>query len=125
MSGVIRPLALVVDEYQGIRLLLEEALTTHGFEVHTADGGKSAKVLLENNKYKVIIIDYLTDHKECNEVFMHIHKLELDTPIWVLTNCGLSSVIEDEVVRKVFIKPFNVLDLCRAAVEEFIKKADK
>jgi two-component system response regulator (stage 0 sporulation protein F) len=48
---------LVVDDRLGIRILIEEILTAHGYSVTQAADGYEALELVENNNFDLVLLD--------------------------------------------------------------------
>jgi two-component system KDP operon response regulator KdpE len=52
-----KPVVIVIEDDPQIRRFLRTGLTTHGFEVHEADTGKSGLTAAENRKAELVILD--------------------------------------------------------------------
>jgi len=50
--------ALIVDDTEGVRRVIQEFLKFHGFKVYGADNGISALNLIEKHQFDIIITDY-------------------------------------------------------------------
>lgn len=102
---------LIVDDQPGIRLLLTDILINEGYGVDTADNGKDAIAMLSEKQYALMILDYKLPIADGGSVMRQVQKLNLTTPIIVMS--GLVETIEDEMkavsnVKRILAKPFDV-----------------
>ena len=78
---------LVVDDDEGIRLLVKKYLDENKYLVSTADSAESASEKVKIIKFDLIILDIMMPGKNGLE-FIQEHKDRLDTPIILLTAKG-------------------------------------
>ncbi len=102
---------LVIDDDSMIRSLLQNALTSKGFEVFVADGGLDGLDLAKTKKTDVILLDWMMPEMDGIEVLEEL-KRNGDTmhiPVFMLTSKEDSKDL-DLAIRKgaadYIIKPF-------------------
>ena len=78
---------LVVDDDEGIRLLVKKYLNENQYLVTTADSAEDASEKIKIIKFDLIILDIMMPGKSGLE-FISDHKKNLDTPIVLLTAKG-------------------------------------
>lgn len=113
---------LVVDDQPGIRLLLQEVLTSEGYQVILASTGKEA---LEKNlqaQFDLIILDYKLPIINGNEVLVRLEKEGIHTPVILMS--GMAETIQTEIegiksIQKIIAKPFNIKELCNLVKDIF------
>lgn len=105
---------LIVDDEIGIRLLLEDLLSSEQYEVQTAETGKEALDLVKIHNFDLLLIDYKLPIMDGIEVIKQIEKenIVLDT----IVMSGLVENIQEDTyalknVKKVLSKPFDVLEV--------------
>ena len=81
---------LVVDDDDGIRLLVKKYLNENNFLVSTADNAENASAKIKVVKFDLIILDIMMPGKSVLE-FIKDNKNKLDTPIILLTAKGEAS----------------------------------
>ena len=81
---------LVVDDDDGIRLLVKKYLNENNFLVSTADNAENASAKIKIVKFDLIILDIMMPGKSGLE-FIKDNKNKLDTPIILLTAKGEAS----------------------------------
>ncbi|MBF0253271.1 MAG: response regulator [Candidatus Omnitrophica bacterium] len=67
---------LAIDDDEGIRESVKDALESKGFSVDTASYGKEAVKMIENNKYNIIFVDYNLPDMNGVEVCKQIHGID-------------------------------------------------
>ena len=78
---------LVVDDDDGIRSLIKQYLNQNNFLVTTSDSAENAKEKISIIKFDLIVLDVMMPGKSGLE-FIKENKLEIDTPIILLTAKG-------------------------------------
>ncbi len=114
---------LVVDDEADIREMLTEYLTSHGFEVMTADGGKSMRELLAKQVPHVVLLDVNLPGEDGLVLARYLRE-RFDLPIIMVTAA-------DEVVDRVvgleigaddyLSKPFDPREL-RARIKSVLRR---
>ena len=78
---------LLVDDDEGIRLLVKKYLNENSFLVTTSDSAENASEKVKIIKFDLIILDIMMSGKSGLD-FINEHKKDLDTPIILLTAKG-------------------------------------
>ncbi|MGE5337317.1 MAG: response regulator [Gemmatimonadota bacterium] len=114
---------LVVDDEAEIREMLAEYLASHGFEVMTADGGKSMRELLAKQVPDVVLLDVNLPGEDGLTLARYVRE-RFDLPIIMVTAA-------DEVVDRVvglevgaddyLTKPFDPREL-RARIKSVLRR---
>jgi two-component system phosphate regulon response regulator OmpR len=78
---------LVVDDDEGIRLLVKKYLNENNYLITTAESAEDASEKIRVIKFDLLILDIMMPGKNGLE-FIQEHKKELDTPIILLTAKG-------------------------------------
>lgn len=76
---------LVVDDEQSILMLLEYNLMQAGFEVVTAEDGKTAYKLIKKEAFDFIILDIMLPKMDGMDVCRRVRQEKIQTPILMLT----------------------------------------
>lgn len=111
---MIKKTVLVVDDQSGIRLLFKEILGQDGYEIVEAENGKVALDIIETKKPDLMILDYNLPIMNGKDLLQTLERKEINIPSILMS--GLPERLEEEkdqfvMVRKVFGKPFNILDV--------------
>lgn len=86
---------LVTDDEPGIRLFLEETLTSDGHQVTTAESGEKALHLIANQKFDLALLDLNLPGIGGMEVLAALHKQAPDTIVIILTaHATLETAVE-------------------------------
>jgi two-component system, OmpR family, phosphate regulon response regulator OmpR len=85
---------LVVDDDDGIRLLVKRYLNENGFLVNTSHSAEDAKEKMSIIKFDLIVLDIMMAGKSGLD-FIKENKLKIDTPIILLT---AKVEVEDRIV---------------------------
>ncbi|MCR8969997.1 response regulator transcription factor [Facklamia sp. 7083-14-GEN3] len=76
---------LVVDDEQSILMLLEYNLSQAGYEVVTAEDGKTAYKMIKKEKFDFIILDIMLPKMDGMDVCRRVRQEKIETPILMLT----------------------------------------
>ena len=104
---------LIVDEESLVNRFLEARLQREGFSVVFATDGQQALVLIQDQKYDIILVDLMIPNVAGRELIMEIQRnpLNSQTPIIVLTSLSSDELIVDVLasgVKDYIMKPFSV-----------------
>ena len=104
---------LIVDEESLVNRFLEARLQREGFSVVFATDGQQALVLIQDQKYDLILVDLMIPNVAGRELIMEIQRnpLNSQTPIIVLTSLSSDELIVDVLasgVKDYIMKPFSV-----------------
>jgi two-component system response regulator HydG len=90
---------LVIDDDADICTLLQRFLTKQGFEVDTAQRGVTAKELLKDNRYDLVLCDHRLPDTDSAAMLEHIKSTSRETAVIIIT--GYSDVrTAVELMRK-------------------------
>lgn len=76
---------LVVDDEHSILTLLEYNLTQAGYQVVTAEDGKSAYKLIKKENFDFVILDIMLPEMDGMDVCRRVRQEKINTPILMLT----------------------------------------
>lgn len=102
---------LIADDEESLRLILQTALGKAGYEVDTAENGKEALEMVQENYYDAAIFDIRMPIMDGLQAFFEIHKIKADLPVILMTAFGSSEIAVDAMKRGAFdyiLKPFNL-----------------
>lgn len=113
---------LVVDDEEGIREMLREAFSRHGYDVRTAASGEEALAVFEQKQCKVIIMDLKLPGISGVDACREIRKNNPICCIFALT--GYSKLFELAECREAgfddyFYKPVKLSVLAKAVNDAF------
>ena len=119
---------LIVDDAEGIRTYLAHLLEAKGYDVDTAEDGRSALALLEGGAAPdAILLDIMMPGIDGIETLRRIRAFNLDLPVVMLSVVGrASSIVECMQLGAVdyLNKPFEEEDL-DAALASIFERADR
>ncbi len=75
------PRLLYIDDDEGLRRLVQRALTRHGYEVVLAEGGADGIALLKSQRFDAVALDHFMPGKEGLEVLAEIRALPEHPPV--------------------------------------------
>lgn len=117
---------LVVEDDAGIRVVLQDALTSQGYEVAAAENGIKGLELAKELRPDLVILDVMLPLMDGFEVCKRIRKEGITSPVMMLT-------VKDEEVDKVLglelgaddyvTKPFSVKELL-ARVKALLRRVE-
>lgn len=117
---------LLADDEAALRFLLTETLADEGYDVSEAEDGQEAMQKIEQEKYSVIILDYMMPEKTGIEVCHWLRQNDnpnRETPVILLTAKAQEKDREraKEVgVTTYIIKPFSPF-LLLDVIESYVK----
>lgn len=97
-----KPLILAVDDEENIRNLITYTFEEHNLEVMTAENGKAAITILENNPIDVIITDLLMPTMTGLALIREMKKRKSAIPIIIITAYGNTEMIKEIIAEGVF-----------------------
>ncbi|MCX7710811.1 MAG: response regulator [Clostridia bacterium] len=116
---------LVVDDTKNIRTLLTTCLEIEGFEVLTANDGKQALALFENQTFDLAFLDIKMPEVSGTEVLRRIREMGIHTPVIIITAFAtVKNAIDCTKMGAVAYiqKPFTA-DKIRAVISEITSEA--
>ncbi|GAW93789.1 response regulator [Calderihabitans maritimus] len=121
---------LVVDDQPGVRQLINEALKSDGYLVHTAANGKQALREIKENTPAVVLLDLKMPGMNGLELLQEIKKSGYQGAIITMTAYGeldLLTKAQKLGVDHHLTKPFDINDLrglVRKVIEQYNYKKD-
>ena len=98
-----KPLILAVDDEENIRNLITYTFEEHNLEVMTAENGKAAITILENNPIDVIITDLLMPTMTGLALIREMKKRKSAIPIIIITAYGNTEMVK-EIISEGFFR---------------------
>ena len=95
-------LILAVDDEENIRNLITYTFEEHNLEVMTAENGKAAITILENNPIDVIITDLLMPTMTGLALIREMKKRKSSIPIIIITAYGNTEMVKEIIAEGVF-----------------------
>ena len=122
-----KPLILAVDDEENIRNLITYTFKEHNLEVMTAENGKAAITILENNPIDVIITDLLMPTMTGLALIREMKKRKSAIPIIIITAYGNTEMVKEIIAEGVFRlieKPLD-FDILVPIVQDAIENKNK
>lgn len=113
---------LIVDDQQGIRLLLKEVFEREGYETLIAGSGKEALAITEQVCPHIVLMDMKMPGMDGIELLKRLRGRSSKVKVIMMTAYGEMGVVEESMnwgVMRYFTKPFDVFEL-RDAVRELL-----
>lgn len=105
---------LIVDDQQGIRLLLNEVFKKEGFITHLAANGFEALKIAQTTKLDCVLLDMKIPGMDGLEILMRLKENNENLPVFMMT-----AYVEQDIMDKAkslgvvqyFTKPFNIFEV--------------
>ena len=116
-----KPLILIADDDNAIRLVLEKKFDRSGFTTKSTDKGKTLLSWVENGEGDLVITDVVMEDSNGLELLPIIHNIRPDLPVMVMSGLNTIKTAIDASASgayEYFPKPFdldNVLDVVTKA----------
>lgn len=118
---------LIVDDQQGIRLLLNEVFKKEGFITHLAANGFDALKIAQNTKLDCVLLDMKIPGMDGLEILTRLKESNENLPVFMMT-----AYVEQDIMDKAnslgvvqyFTKPFNIFEV-RDEVKKIIVAHEK
>lgn len=113
---------LIVDDQQGIRLLLSEVFKREGYHTVLASNGIEALRLADEAEPDLVLLDMKIPGMNGIEILKRLKAEQPDLPIMMMTAYGELDLIEQSVALgavRYFTKPFNIFEV-RTAVSKLL-----
>jgi len=114
---------LIVDDQQGIRLLLKEVFKREGYETYLASNGIEALEISERIKPDVVLLDMKIPGMDGIEILKRIKSKTPDLPVVMMTAYGELDLIQEAIklgAAHYFTKPFDIYEV-RDAVNALLQ----
>ncbi|MBO2535522.1 response regulator [Rummeliibacillus suwonensis] len=105
---------LIVDDQQGIRLLLNEIFKNEGYETFLASNGIEAVQYVDNNVIDCALLDMKIPGMNGLEILKHIKSLFKELPVVMMTGNGDTDLIhraKELGANHFFTKPFDIFEV--------------
>jgi len=105
---------LIVDDQNGIRLLLHEVFSSEGYNTYQASNGKIALDIVRNNRPDLVLLDMKIPGMDGLEILKHIKSIDSTIKVIMMTAYGELDMIKratDLGAVKHFTKPFDIDEL--------------
>lgn len=109
-----RPRILVVEDERSIRLLLDRGLSSVGYEIHTAPGGREALAAFQAARFDLVITDVVMPGMTGWELVNELRALDIAVPIIVFSAYGRT--LEEEAAKRGVVllhKPQHLHEIAR------------
>ena len=122
------PEVLVVDDDEGLRLLVSDCLRAEGYEVATADSGAAAVAILRERRPGLMLLDLQLDDMPGSALLEALRKMSLKVPFIVITGQGDQNVAVEMMKQGALdyvMKDAAILDLLPSVVKRAIATLDR
>ncbi|WP_309252404.1 response regulator [Paenibacillus spongiae] len=109
---------LIVDDQNGIRVLLMEVFSSEGYVTFQASNGKSALEIVKSEAPDLVLLDMKIPGMDGLEILKHVKAINKDIKVIMMTAYGELDMIKeatDHGALMHFTKPFDI-DEMRVAV---------
>ncbi|ANY73522.1 response regulator [Paenibacillus ihbetae] len=116
---------LIVDDQNGIRILLVEVFSSEGYETFQAANGKAALEIVKLHEPDLVLLDMKIPGMDGLEILKHIKQMNPDIKVIMMTAYGELDMIKEATdlgALMHFTKPFDI-DEMRQAVNMQLKGA--
>ncbi|OWR26621.1 two-component system response regulator [Saccharibacillus sp. O23] len=114
---------LIVDDQNGIRMLLNEVFGSEGYKTYQAANGKEALNLLQKDRPDLVLLDMKIPGMDGLEILRHIKAFDPSIKVIMMTAYGELDMIKeakDQGALMHFTKPFDI-DEMRLAVGRYLR----
>ncbi len=114
---------LVIDDQNGIRVLLVEVFNSEGYETFQASNGKLALEIVADKQPDIVLLDMKIPGMDGLEILKHIKKIDKTIKVIMMTAYGELDMIKEATdlgALMHFTKPFDIDEL-RMAVNNELK----
>jgi two-component system response regulator (stage 0 sporulation protein F) len=118
---------LIVDDQNGIRVLLVEVFNGEGYKTFQASNGKIALDIVRKDAPDLVLLDMKIPGMDGLEILKHIKDIDSSIKVIMMTAYGELDMIKEATdlgALMHFTKPFDIDEL-RAAVNSQLKKNDE
>lgn len=114
---------LIVDDQNGIRILLMEVFSSEGYETYQASNGKLALEIVRNVSPDLVLLDMKIPGMDGLDILKHIKSIDSSIKVIMMTAYGELDMIKEATDLGAimhFTKPFDIDEL-RAAVNQQLR----
>ncbi|MBI5177850.1 MAG: sigma-54-dependent Fis family transcriptional regulator [Nitrospinae bacterium] len=126
MSDVQPPRILIVDDDQGIRFFLEEALSRENYQLTLASSAAEAIRLAETTQYDIALLDFKVPGMNGLDLMERLKGMIPNLIVLIITAFGSRDLVREAMNRGAydfFTKPIDIHDLrfiLRRAVDKYV-----
>ncbi|TGN35243.1 response regulator [Lysinibacillus sp. S2017] len=105
---------LIVDDQQGIRLLLNEVFQKEGFITHLAANGLDALKIAQTTNLDCVLLDMKIPGMDGLEILTRLKKENENLPVCMMTAYVEQDIMDEAKalgVARYFTKPFNIFEV--------------
>lgn len=114
---------LIVDDQQGIRLLLNEVMKKEGYETYLAANGIEALGFAEEQEMDCVLLDMKIPGMNGVEILKHLKEKWPGLPVFMMTAYGELDIVQEALnlgAIRYFTKPFDIFEV-RDEVNKILK----
>jgi two-component system response regulator (stage 0 sporulation protein F) len=119
---------LVVDDQNGIRVLLAEVLGNEGYQALQASNGKTALEIVKNESPDLVLLDMKIPGMDGLDILKHIRQINPHIKVIMMTAYGELDMIKEAMELGAlmhFTKPFDIDELRQAVNRELRPDSSK
>ncbi|AEI46133.1 response regulator [Paenibacillus mucilaginosus] len=108
---------LIVDDQNGIRILLMEVFSSEGYETYQASNGKLALEIVRNVSPDLVLLDMKIPGMDGLDILKHIKSIDSSIKVIMMTAYGELDMIKEATDLGAimhFTKPFDIDELRQA-----------
>ncbi|HWL24719.1 MAG TPA: response regulator [Ureibacillus sp.] len=112
---------LIIDDHQGIRLLLSEVFHKEGYFVHLASTGAEALRIAKERNIDCVLVDMKIPDMSGIEIIKKLREIKQESSIIMMSGFSENMVIKEAFqhgVSHFFTKPFNIFELIESVKKE-------
>lgn len=112
---------LIVDDQNGIRVLLVEVFSNEGYNTFQASNGKLALEIVRNESPDLVLLDMKIPGMDGLDILKHIKQIDASIKVIMMTAYGELDMIKEATdlgALTHFTKPFDIDDLRLAVNKE-------
>lgn len=113
---------LIVDDQNGIRVLLMEVFNSEGYETFQASNGRLALEIVKNKQPDLVLLDMKIPGMDGLKILKQIRKIDTEIKVIMMTAYGELDMIKEAMELGAlahFTKPFDIDEL-RIAVNKLL-----
>lgn len=117
MSKQSKHKVLIVDDQNGIRILLVEVFSSEGYETFQAANGKAALEIVKLHTPDLVLLDMKIPGMDGLEILKHIKQMNPDIKVIMMTAYGELDMIKEATdlgALMHFTKPFDINEMRQA-----------
>ncbi|GLI05030.1 response regulator [Paenibacillus tyrfis] len=112
---------LIVDDENGIRILLMEVFSSEGYETYQASNGKLALEIVRNVSPDLVLLDMKIPGMDGLDILKHIKSIDASIKVIMMTAYGELDMIKEATDLGAimhFTKPFDIDELRQAVNQQ-------